>query len=227
MQYLNVYYTDVCSATAWLDGRFLIIYPVVSKILDAVTNVIMGIIIDRTHTKQGKLRPYILISAPLITLSGILLFAIPEMSVQGQMIWVLFSYNFYCSIAFTVPLPAVILMYYTTQGSASPECQSAISWCFLGFEAVAGIMLAVIVSQIKVEKYLSEITSGLMQRKKKLAEENSETWIDPIEAAKLEEKENKRLEEKARIEKLKRKCERKGLDFETENEKYLSKMARK
>lgn len=196
-QYLNVYYTDVCSATAWLDGRFLIIYPVVSKILDAVTNVIMGIIIYRTHTKQGKLRPYILISAPLITISGILLFAIPEMSVQGQMIWVLFSYNFYCSIAFTVlALPAVILMYYTTQGSASPECQSAISWCFLGFEAVAGIMLAVIVSQIKVEKYLSEITSGLMQRKKKLAEENGETWIDPIEAAKLEDKENKRLEKK-------------------------------
>ena len=149
------------------------------------------------------------------------------MSVQGQMIWVLFSYNFYCSIAFTVlALPAVILMYYTTQGSASPECQSAISWCFLGFEAAAGIMLAVIVSQIKVEKYLSEITSGLMQRKKKLAEENSETWIDPIEAASLEEEENKRLEEKARIEKLKRKCEKKGLDFETENEKYLSKMAR-
>lgn len=39
-QYLNVYYTDVMGATKWLGGGFLIMYPIVSKILDAITNVI-------------------------------------------------------------------------------------------------------------------------------------------------------------------------------------------
>lgn len=48
------------------------------------------------------------------------------------------------------------------------DCQSAISWCFLGFEAIAGIVLAVTVSQIKVENGLPEVISGLMQRKKSL-----------------------------------------------------------
>lgn len=101
-QYLNVYYTDVMGASVWLNGSFLIMYPIVSKILDAITNVIMGILIDRTKTKQGKLRPYILISAPLVTISGILLFAIPEMSETGKIIWVMFSYNFYCAVAYTM-----------------------------------------------------------------------------------------------------------------------------
>lgn len=101
-QYLNVYYTDVMGASVWLNGGFLIMYPIVSKILDAITNVIMGILIDRTKTKQGKLRPYILISAPLVTISGILLFAIPELSETGKIIWVMLSYNFYCAVAYTM-----------------------------------------------------------------------------------------------------------------------------
>ena len=53
-QYLNVYYTDVMGASVWLNGSFLIMYPIVSKILDAITNVIMGILIDRTKTKQAS-----------------------------------------------------------------------------------------------------------------------------------------------------------------------------
>ena len=53
-QYLNVYYTDVMGATKWLGGGFLIMYPIVSKILDAITNVIMGMLIDRTRTRQAS-----------------------------------------------------------------------------------------------------------------------------------------------------------------------------
>ena len=101
-QYLNVYYTDVMGATKWLGGGFLIMYPIVSKILDAITNVIMGMLIDRTRTRQGKLRPYILMSAPLLTLSGLLLFMVPNWSETGRVIWVMFTYNFYCAVAFTM-----------------------------------------------------------------------------------------------------------------------------
>ncbi len=55
--YLNVYYTDVLDLTRIADGAFLVIFPIVSKIIDAITNVIMGYIIDRTHTPEGKARP--------------------------------------------------------------------------------------------------------------------------------------------------------------------------
>ena len=49
--YLNVYYTDVLKLTGLWGGAFLVVFPIVSKIIDAVTNVIMGYIIDRTRTK--------------------------------------------------------------------------------------------------------------------------------------------------------------------------------
>ena len=76
--YLNVYYTDVLNlGTVW-GGMFLVIFPIISKIIDAITNVIMGYIIDRTHTRQGKARPWLLLSAPLLTVTGILLFVVPS-----------------------------------------------------------------------------------------------------------------------------------------------------
>ena len=40
--YLNVFYTDVLKLTGVWGGAFLMIFPIVSKIIDAVTNVIMG-----------------------------------------------------------------------------------------------------------------------------------------------------------------------------------------
>lgn len=52
--YLNVYYTDVLKLTTVWGGAFLVVFPLVSKIIDAITNVIMGYIIDRT--KQSKAR---------------------------------------------------------------------------------------------------------------------------------------------------------------------------
>ena len=67
--YLNVYYTDVLGLTTIWGGAFLVVFPIVSKIIDAVTNVVMGYVIDRTHTRQGKARPWLLLSAPLLTIT--------------------------------------------------------------------------------------------------------------------------------------------------------------
>ncbi len=100
--YLNVYYTDVLKLTSVWGGAFLAIFPVVSKIIDAITNIVMGQIIDHTHTRQGKARPWLLISAPLMALSGILLFIVPNASVTVQVIWVMLSYNLFYSFAFTI-----------------------------------------------------------------------------------------------------------------------------
>lgn len=100
--YLNVYYTDVLKLTHVWGGAFLVIFPIVSKIIDAVTNVVMGYIIDRTHTKEGKARPWLLLSAPLLTVTGILLFTVPSGSETVQVIWVMVSYNLFYSFAYTI-----------------------------------------------------------------------------------------------------------------------------
>ena len=100
--YLNVYYTDVLNLTHVWGGAFLVIFPIVSKIIDAITNIIMGYIIDRTHTREGKARPWLLLSAPLLTVTGILLFTVPSGSETVQVIWVMLSYNLFYSFAYTI-----------------------------------------------------------------------------------------------------------------------------
>ena len=100
--YLNVFYTDVLKLTTVWGGAFLVIFPLVSKIIDAVTNIVMGYFIDRTKTKQGKARPWLLISAPLLAITGILLFIVPKASVGVQVAWVMISYNLFYSFAFTI-----------------------------------------------------------------------------------------------------------------------------
>ena len=100
--YLNVYYTDVLKLGGLWGGAFLVIFPIVSKLIDAITNVIMGQVIDRTRTKEGKARPWLLLSAPLVTVTCILLFTVPQASATVQAIWVMVSYNLFYSLAYTI-----------------------------------------------------------------------------------------------------------------------------
>ncbi|MCR5311297.1 MAG: MFS transporter [Lachnospiraceae bacterium] len=100
--YLNVYYTDVLNLTPLWNGLFLTIFPIVSKILDAVTNILMGQVIDRTKTGEGKARPWLLLSAVLVPVAGILLFTVPESDDVIKAIWVILSYNLFYSFAYTI-----------------------------------------------------------------------------------------------------------------------------
>ena len=100
--YLNVYYTDVLNLTPLWGGVFLTVFPIVSKIIDAITNVVMGQVIDRTKTKEGKARPWLLLSAFLVPVTGILLFTVPESSDAVKAIWVMVSYNLFYSFAYTI-----------------------------------------------------------------------------------------------------------------------------
>ena len=100
--YLNVYYTDVLNLTPLWGGLFLTIFPIISKVIDAITNIVMGLIIDRTRTKEGKARPWLLLSAPLVTITAILLFTVPNTSDTVKAIWVMISYNLFYSFAFTI-----------------------------------------------------------------------------------------------------------------------------
>ena len=100
--YLNVYYTDVLNLTPLWGGIFLTVFPIVSKIIDAVTNIIMGQIIDRTKTTEGKARPWLLFSAFLVPVTGILLFTVPESNDTVKALWVMLSYNLFYSFAYTI-----------------------------------------------------------------------------------------------------------------------------
>ena len=100
--YLNIFYTDVLNLSAVWGGAFLVVFPLLSKIIDASTNVLMGYIIDRTKTRQGKARPWILLSSFLVAITGILLFTVPTGNTTVQVIWVIVSYNLFYSFAYTI-----------------------------------------------------------------------------------------------------------------------------
>lgn len=96
--YLTQFYTDVLQ----ISGIFLTLMPVISKVIDALTNIIMGRLIDNTRTRQGKARPWVLISGFLIALTGILLYTVPNAGYTVQIVWVIFSYNLFFALAFTI-----------------------------------------------------------------------------------------------------------------------------
>lgn len=96
--YLTQFYTDVLG----LAGGFITLMPFFSKIIDAITNLIMGRVIDKTRTRQGKARPWILISGVLIAITGILLYAVPNASDSVKIVWVIVSYNLFFAFAFTI-----------------------------------------------------------------------------------------------------------------------------
>ena len=103
--YFNQYLTDIIGFTvnraAWI-ATFMVLFPVLSKLLDAITNLIMCKVIDSTTCRQGKVRPWMLISAPFVALSIILMFWIPVATPVAQAIWVTISYNLYYCVTYTM-----------------------------------------------------------------------------------------------------------------------------
>ncbi len=100
--FLNVYWTDVAQISGIWGGAFLLVFPIISKFIDAITNVVIGQILDKTKTRQGKVRPWLILSMPIVMISAVLLFAIPKASTTVQVIWIAFSYNLYYAVGYSL-----------------------------------------------------------------------------------------------------------------------------
>lgn len=90
--------------------------------------------------------------------------------------------------------------------------------------AVAGLAILPLVD---VEKKLPEINAELERRRKEAVLARGEEWVSPEEQRKREEEAFEREHEENRIADLRERCQKKGLDFDTENQKYLTKKAEK
>lgn len=105
--YLTFYrtYDDIVS-----QGSFLVLLPLISVIPMALSNIFVGIILGKTRTRQGKARPFILTAAPLLLLSGIVMFVIPYLSLGVRMAWMAVTYNLFAAVANPVYSNAHYLM---------------------------------------------------------------------------------------------------------------------
>ena len=110
----------------------------------------------------------------------------------------------------------------TIMPDPSQNIKSFMTMCFYLPDLVLAIVVLVSLPFVTVEKKMPEINAELLRRKKEAVLARGEEWIEPEELARREREEAARIHEENRIADLKAYCERKGLDFETENNKYLA-----
>ena len=97
--FLTMFYTDSIGMAAGAVGTMIF----VSKILDGITDLLAGTIIDKTRTKWGKARPWLLWMAVPGGLATVLLFMVPQNSSPTvQLVYAFITYNLYSSIIFTL-----------------------------------------------------------------------------------------------------------------------------
>lgn len=109
--FLNRYWTDILFANYKADGvlpqsitTFLTLLPLLSAILIVAGNLVAGQLIERTKTKAGKARPWILLSSILLGASCIVMFIVPMGNgvdaPVATMVFTAIAYNLYYSVAY-------------------------------------------------------------------------------------------------------------------------------
>ena len=94
-----------------------------------------------------------------------------------------------------------------------------------GVEGFCYLIIAVMFIFLNVEKFTNVDNKAIVSDQKAEVLAAGGNWIEPDVRAKAEEEENARLVEEARISQLKIDCEKKGLNFEEENAKFLKQKA--
>ena len=72
----------------------------IARLFDGVSDLFMGVIIDKTNTRWGKARPWVLWSAPPLVVSLIMIFTVPNIGANGKAIYMLLVYIFLRSSLF-------------------------------------------------------------------------------------------------------------------------------
>ena len=94
-----------------------------------------------------------------------------------------------------------------------------------GVEGICYVVIAILFLFMNVERFTNVDNKAIVADQKAEVLAANGNWIEPDERLRLEEEENNRLVEEARVAELKERCEKKGLNFEEENAKFLEKKA--
>lgn len=86
--YLTVFYTDVVG----LAPAVISVIMLGARIWDGVNDPLMGLIADRTNTKWGRFRPYLLFGAPILALLNVLTFSKFDFSATGKAVYATVTY---------------------------------------------------------------------------------------------------------------------------------------
>lgn len=97
--FVTMYYTNSVGLAAATVGTIMLI----ARILDGISDVVFGVVIEKVKFKMGKLRPWFLISGPLCGIGLWMSFHVPaSLSTQGKSIYVFLTYAFVAAVAYTI-----------------------------------------------------------------------------------------------------------------------------
>jgi GPH family glycoside/pentoside/hexuronide:cation symporter len=116
--FLLYYFVDLAGLAPAAVGLMLFL----TKLMDAVTDPMMGIVSDRTRTRWGRYRPYLLWGAVPLGVTGALIFAAPDLGSTGLLVWAYVTYAL-TMIAYTV----VFVPYSGLLGAISPSSRQRTS----------------------------------------------------------------------------------------------------
>ncbi|MCD8077837.1 MAG: glycoside-pentoside-hexuronide (GPH):cation symporter [Lachnospiraceae bacterium] len=97
--FLLSYYTD----TAMLGAAAIGTMFVVCRVFDGFSDLLMGVVVDRTRTKWGKARPWVILSGPLTFLGIVLLMHVPVAAgASAKLIYAYATYIFMSVVVYTI-----------------------------------------------------------------------------------------------------------------------------
>lgn len=130
------FYTDTFGISAAAAGTLFLVV----RFSDAITDPIMGLIADRTNTRWGKFRPYVLFSAIPFGIMGFVTFMTPDFGPTGKLIWAYVTYTVLMAVYTVNNLPYSALSGVMTSDPA--ERTSLSSYRFV-FAMLAAFMIQV------------------------------------------------------------------------------------
>ena len=120
---LTLFYTDYVGINAAIIGLIMLI----SRIFDGVSDAIMGLIVERTKSKWGKARPWILWMSAPFAIAAVLLFAVPHTTAMVQAIYIFVTYNLINTVCYTaINLPYSSLSALMTRISSERDMLSVV-----------------------------------------------------------------------------------------------------
>ncbi|MGN9055189.1 MFS transporter [Bariatricus sp. HCP28S3_A7] len=139
--FITLYYTDSVGIAAATVGTMLLI----ARIFDAVSDIVMGTIIDKTDTKWGQARPWFILSIIPFVLSTILVFAVPDgMSTLGKTVYMYVTYIFAGVICYTVNSLAAVSMQSLMTGDTKERMGLNAPYQIFGFVSIIGVNMITI-----------------------------------------------------------------------------------
>jgi len=130
--YLVFFYTDVFGISAAAAATMVTL----TKIIDAITDPLMGGIADRTNTRWGKFRPYLIWGALPMMGAGILTMSTPDLGDTGKLIWAYATYSLLMLCYTVLNMPYNSLSAVLTANTQERNSLNSIRFFFAYFSSI-------------------------------------------------------------------------------------------